>query len=203
MSRVAFEQGLLLELLNGHAKLANALPHYEHREQQITMLQGVFRAFAEDLVLLVEAGTGVGKSLAYGLPAALFALCRGQRVVLSTGTINLQEQLVGKDLPLVAQLLDGVGELKVELAKGRANYLCQRRLHDRLAQGDLYEQDPVLQEFRTLAVWAKTTTDGSRKTLPRSISPALGTWFVPIPMPVCRNDVPIERIAFLCRRGPG
>jgi ATP-dependent DNA helicase DinG len=89
------------------------------------MIEAVGQAFSRDQVLLVEAGTGTGKSLAYGLPAALWARASGQPVVISTGTINLQEQLVGKDLPLVSRALKHAlgDELSFALVKGRANYL--------------------------------------------------------------------------------
>jgi DNA polymerase-3 subunit epsilon/ATP-dependent DNA helicase DinG len=74
-------------------------PNYEHRPQQIEMLRSVTQALSDNCHLLVEAGTGIGKSMAYLIPAALWALKNGQRVVISTNTINLQDQLINKDIP--------------------------------------------------------------------------------------------------------
>ena len=96
------------------------------------MISGVARAFAEGGHLMVEGGTGVGKSVAYLLPAILYAVANGKRVVVSTNTINLQEQLLQKDIPALAEALEQAGEinegqLRAVSLKGRANYFCIRR----------------------------------------------------------------------------
>ncbi|MBN2707290.1 MAG: hypothetical protein JXR89_12745, partial [Deltaproteobacteria bacterium] len=107
-------------------ELAANLPGYEFRAEQTALARGVLQVFNDSGFLLAEAGTGVGKSLAYLIPAALWAIRRQQRVVISTNTINLQEQLLDKDLPVLIRDL-GL-PVKAVLVKGRANYLCRRRL---------------------------------------------------------------------------
>ncbi len=146
-------------MLQPGGKLARLLPGFEPRPGQLQMLTAVGRAFATESLLAVEAGTGVGKSLAYGLPAADFALRQEERVVVSSATINLQQQLVGKDFPLVTEALGG--GLKVALAKGRGNYLCRRRLEELCARQTLIETDASVEQIRELVSWAERTEDGS------------------------------------------
>src|SRR2546421_10639845 len=110
------------ELLGPGGALESLLPGYEYRQQQIEACQAVEQAFASARHCLVEAGTGVGKTLAYLIPAAR-AVAEGKKVVLSTHTINLQTQLLQKDIPLVSRLLPDIN-LKPVLMKGRGNYLC-------------------------------------------------------------------------------
>ncbi len=106
--------------------LAANLPNYEHRTQQVLMARAVANAFNEAQHLMVEAGTGTGKSIAYLIPAILWSLRNDERVVVSTNTINLQEQLIDKDIPT---LRDALGlSFTASVMKGRANYLCPRRL---------------------------------------------------------------------------
>ncbi|MEI8254729.1 MAG: DEAD/DEAH box helicase [Deltaproteobacteria bacterium] len=109
------------ELLGAGGALSRALPGYEPRPEQIEMGEAVARALRHEERLLVEAGTGTGKSLAYLVPAAL----SGLRVVVSTGTKALGEQIVSRDLPTLARL--GL-EPRVALVKGLGNYVCRRRL---------------------------------------------------------------------------
>jgi DNA polymerase III epsilon subunit family exonuclease len=101
-------------------------PGYEHRPQQVAMLRSVARALSQGEHLLVEAPTGVGKSLAYLIPAVQWAVQNGERVVVSTNTINLQEQLFRKDLPDLARALPSV--FRATVLKGRSHYLCPARL---------------------------------------------------------------------------
>ena len=120
------------ELFGEDGPFAQVLPGFEHRVEQVEMARSVAEAINEGQRLIVEAGTGVGKSLAYLLPAALYALENGRRVVVSTNTINLQEQLIAKDIPTLVDALSiaspsGTDDLKYSLLKGRANYLCMRR----------------------------------------------------------------------------
>ena len=134
---------------------------YEYRPQQVEMLQRVSEAFNEGQYLLVEAGTGTGKSLAYLLPAACWAASNGLHVVISTNTINLQDQLFLKDIPDLQSLLPL--EFKAALLKGRGNYLCLRRLASLRRQPDL-----TVDEIRVLAkilVWLPGTTTGDRAEL--------------------------------------
>src|SRR5213596_2433919 len=138
---------------------------YEHRPQQLEMAAAVSRAFTEGHHLLVEAGTGVGKSFAYLLPAIEFAVKYKKRVVISTHTISLQEQLIDKDIPLIQSIYPD--EFTAVLVKGRSYYLCQRRLEQtRGRQNYLFEHDRQLQSLWTVEEWATNTTDGSLASLP-------------------------------------
>ena len=115
---------------------------YEHRPQQLEMAQAVGDALETGHHLLVEAGTGVGKSFAYLLPAIDYAVKNKKRVVISTHTISLQEQLIEKDIPLIQSVYPD--EFTAVLVKGRGNYLCQRRLLQ--AQQSLFNaQDTLVQ----------------------------------------------------------
>ncbi|MDE2794647.1 MAG: helicase [Gemmatimonadota bacterium] len=148
------------------------LPGYEDRPGQRDMLRFVASRFNEGGVGLVEAGTGTGKSLAYLVPAARWAVRNGERAVVSTNTINLQEQLVGKDLGIVREV---VGEdFKWALMKGRGNYISIRRA--RLAADsapDLFPDDRSA-ELEALLDWIDRTEDGSRSDLP--FSPSHDVW---------------------------
>jgi len=146
---------------------------YEHRPQQLEMASSVERAMAEHKHLLVEAGTGVGKSFAYLLPAIDYAVKNKKRVVVSTHTIALQEQLIEKDIPLIQSVYPD--EFTAVLVKGRSNYLCQRRLEQaRGRQGMLFDQQEQLQSLWAVEEWAQQTTDGSLATLPQVPQP--GVW---------------------------
>ena len=138
---------------------------YEHRPQQMEMAAAVERAFAEGHHLLVEAGTGVGKSFAYLLPAIDYAVKNKKRVVISTHTISLQEQLIEKDIPLLQAVYPD--EFTAVLVKGRNNYLCQRRLEQaRGRQNYLFEYERQKESLWKIEEWAQHTTDGSLADLP-------------------------------------
>jgi len=144
--------------------IAGALDGYEHRPQQIAMLQAVVAAFNEGNALTVEAGTGTGKSLAYLIPAVDWAAQTKERIIVSTHTINLQEQLIGKDLPL---LTDKLGrECTAALVKGRGNYLCQRKAAYARDQGARLIEDDLARELGQILDWASRTKDGSLSDLP-------------------------------------
>lgn len=138
--------------------LAHTHPNYEFRPGQLQMAEAVAEALADRRHLIVEAGTGTGKTLAYLVPSIL----SGKRVVISTGTKNLQEQLYFKDLPF----LEGVFGQKISSCymKGRANYLCRQKLYDA-------EREPMLtgieevREFKIIREWEPTTTTGDRAEL--------------------------------------
>src|SRR5215217_5145382 len=133
---------------------------YEHRPQQLEMAHAVEEAFAQGHHLLVEAGTGVGKSFAYLLPAIDFAVKHKKRIVISTHTISLQEQLIDKDIPLLQSVYPD--EFTAVLVKGRSNYLCQRRLEQtRGRQNSLFDENRQLESLWTIEEWAQKTTDGS------------------------------------------
>ena len=116
----------LAAMLEENGLFAQSFPAFEHRAQQVEMLEVVGQALNEGQHLMVEAGTGTGKSIAYLLPAAAFAQLNSERVVISTNTINLQDQLFLKDIPDLQKILPF--QFRAALLKGRSNYLCQRRL---------------------------------------------------------------------------
>lgn len=151
----------LAAILEPGGPLAASIAEYEHRPQQVTMLRAVAQALSESRHLLVEAGTGTGKSLAYLIPAFAWAAQNGHRVVISTNTINLQDQLIHKDIPDLAQALGW--PLRAAVLKGRANYLCPRRL-DALRRLGPRSAD----EMRVLAkvlVWLAQGGTGDRSEL--------------------------------------
>jgi len=168
------ERPIEIERLSGLIRPDGALQHifpeYESREPQIRMLEVVSESFNSRRIAVVEAGTGVGKSLAYLLPASEWAVRNRERVIVSTATINLQHQLIDKDIPLVEKLL-GV-RLNAKLVKGRGNYLCLRRLKDALEELALFQDDG--NELDAVQRWAETTATGSRDDLP--FFPSAETW---------------------------
>ncbi|MGB6941329.1 MAG: DEAD/DEAH box helicase, partial [Bryobacteraceae bacterium] len=139
-------------------------PRYEFRPGQLEMAEAVEAALAEKKHLLVDAGTGTGKTLAYLVPALL----SGKRVVVSTGTKNLQEQLFYKDIPFLQQHFDR--PLQVCYMKGRANFACRQKIYDADREPMLSGLEEVA-DFQIIREWEKTTTTGDRseiKTLPES-----------------------------------
>ncbi len=148
--------------------LARTHPHYEFRQSQLEMAQAVEESFRDKRHLIVEAGTGTGKTLAYLLPALL----SNRRVVVSTGTKNLQEQLFYKDVPFLKTVLAqaGLKDIRVCYMKGRANYLCRQKLYDLEAHPALAVfEEP--EQLKVLHDWEKTTVTGDRAelaTLPES-----------------------------------
>jgi ATP-dependent DNA helicase DinG len=135
--------------------LARALPGYEERPAQQRLSEAVERVLRDGGLLLAEAGTGTGKTLAYLLPAVEL----GRRVVVSTGTKNLQEQLVNKDLPLLAQALGR--DLSVAVMKGRGNYLCLLRYRS-FAQAGSFRRLEEIPLFRAVEQWTPATDTGDR-----------------------------------------
>ena len=133
-------------------------PHYEYRPQQIAMLRAVTEAFSRGRHLMVEAGTGTGKSMAYLIPAALWAIQNNRRVVISTNTINLQDQLINKDIPDLCAAL-GLN-LRATVMKGRANYLCPRRLESLRRRGP--ENPEEMRVLGKILVWLQGTATGDR-----------------------------------------
>lgn len=136
-------------------------PGYEQRPQQVGMLRAVTQALSEGRHLMVEAGTGVGKSFAYLVPAALWAMQNGTRIVISTNTINLQDQLINKDIPDVRAAL-GI-DLRAAVMKGRSNYLCPRRLENMHRRGP--ENADEMRVLGKVLVWLQTTQSGDRGEL--------------------------------------
>ncbi len=138
--------------------------NFEFRPQQQEMAMAVARALQDREHLAVEAGTGVGKSLAYLVPAILFAVAQKKKAVVSTHTINLQEQLTEKDLPMLAGVLGALPEpvrFSYAMLKGRANYLCTRRLQKAMQQSGHLFTSSEAEELQRIYEWSKETKDGS------------------------------------------
>src|SRR5881397_3032776 len=152
--------------------LLSKAANFEFRPQQQEMAVAAARALEEDRHLVVEAGTGVGKSLAYLVPAILFALEHRKKAIVSTHTINLQEQLLHKDIPILKKVLPV--EFEAALMKGRQNYLCARRLERALQNEQELFTGPERSELQRLAEWARTTRDGSLSDL--SVEPDSKVW---------------------------
>jgi len=155
----------LPSLLAPQGPLAAGLPNYEYRPQQREMIAAVIRALNEKKHLIMEAGTGSGKSLAYLLPAVHRALTGGERVVVATNTINLQTQLWEKDLPALTGALSW--PVKAALVKGRQNYLCLRRWLSAVTADSATPEEAAFWA-RTL-VWATRTKTGDRAELNLSL----------------------------------
>jgi ATP-dependent DNA helicase DinG len=157
------------DILGPQGSIARRLEHYELRPQQLEMADAVAAAIAGKRHLVVEAGTGVGKSFAYLTPAILAATDpsaeKPPRVVVSTHTISLQEQLISKDLPLLNSVIPR--EFSAVLVKGRRNYISLRRLQGALARSkSLFDGDESIDQLRSIRNWSESTVDGSLSDLP-------------------------------------
>ncbi|MFN8448433.1 MAG: exonuclease domain-containing protein [Anaerolineae bacterium] len=163
---------VITDIVDEGGLLSTRLPGYEHRSQQVEMAQTVGDAFNRSEHLMIEAGTGTGKSLAYLVPAVLWAEQNNERVVISTNTINLQEQLIDKDIPTLRDALDL--PFTASVMKGRANYLCPRRL-----QAVRRRRPTSVDEVRTLAkilVWLLESKTGDRGEISLRGSEETLTW---------------------------
>lgn len=169
------------DILGPSGRIAARLPKYEHRPEQLAMAGAVDRAIRQRRHLVAEAGTGVGKSFAYLVPAILSVAAerppeKGEtkrRAVISTHTISLQEQLIAKDIPLLNSVIPL--EFTAVLVKGRGNYISLRRLDTALSRGGgLFDDPRHLDELRRIRDWAKWTTDGSLADL--DFRPAPAVW---------------------------
>ncbi len=143
---------------------------FEERPVQVELLKNVARAFNENSLAAFEAGTGVGKSFAYLIPAMLWASRNKERVVVSTGTINLQQQLSEKDIPLAKKIL-GL-DIKAVLLKGRNNYVCLRRLDELKKERDLFTTE--VEALEKISQWAENTSNGSKSDL--AFNPSESLW---------------------------
>lgn len=162
---MSLDRKKLSDLLKQKSPLAKHLTRFQEREEQLEMLLSIIEAYNDKRFALIEAGTGVGKSLAYLLPAIFSSHELGERTIISTHTITLQEQLIQKDIPFI---LDTLGlTLEVALVKGMGNYLCLRKLYDLLDQRstlNLSERE----ELSEVEEWAKETVDGSSTSLKKT-----------------------------------
>ena len=164
------------EIFSANGILSRAR-NFEFRPQQQEMAVAVARALQNRGHLAVEAGTGVGKSLAYLIPAILFAVSHNKKAVVSTHTINLQEQLTEKDLPMLAGVLGALPapvKFNFTMLKGRANYLCTRRLQKAIQQsGNLFTTSEAA-ELQRIYEWSKKTSDGSLSDF--DVEPDIKVW---------------------------
>jgi len=161
----------LLDLISKEGKISNILPLYEERAAQLEMLKEAIEAFNHNKLSTIEAGTGTGKTLAYLIPAAEWALKNNERVVVSTHTINLQEQILHKDIPVVKSILEE--ELNAVLVKGRRNYVCLRKSHTIEDEPELFA-DEDSEELQQLLDWAFSTKTGDLSDI--SPQPSWRVW---------------------------
>lgn len=163
----------IASILGPDGVIARQLPRYEPRNQQLDMADAVSEAIAERRHLMVEAGTGVGKSFAYLVPAIQAATAtKDCRVVISTHTISLQEQLVHKDIPFLQSVMPQ--PFNATLVKGRSNYLSLRRLRGAQQRaGALLVEPAAVEQLQQIGRWSRTTRDGSRSDLTFQPQPAL------------------------------
>jgi ATP-dependent DNA helicase DinG len=159
-------------LLAPGGPVAGAHPNYEDRTGQREMAASVVRAYNGGGIALVEAGTGTGKSIAYLVPALLWAARNRERTIVSTNTINLQEQLVAKDLPFLRRSLEV--PFRFALVKGRHNYLSIRRLRLAMETAPALFEDENRRELGAIAEWSRTTRDGSLQDL--AFTPVEEVW---------------------------
>jgi ATP-dependent DNA helicase DinG len=157
-------------VLGQKGRIAARLKNYEHRPEQLKMAEAVSRAVAEGSHLVVEAGTGVGKSFAYLVPAILAAAARKKNpggkkpIIVSTNTISLQEQLIARDIPFLNAVLPI--EFSAVLGKGRSNYISLRRMRGALEKAHtLFAQPEELTQLQNILNWSRHTTEGSRSDL--------------------------------------
>ncbi len=165
----------IVEILGEHGPVARILGQYEDRQSQRDMAAYIADGYNDGGILVLEAGTGVGKSFAYLVPALAWSRANGERTVISTNTINLQEQLVGKDLPMLREALAEEGWTpRFALLKGWRNYLCLSRLqHATGSQQSLLEPERQ-DELVSLAEWASRTGDGTLSDL--AVPPSSEVW---------------------------
>ncbi len=161
----------MVRVLGPEGPLAQTLEGYEERKQQVGMLRSVVQSFNQEEVLMVEAGTGTGKSLAYLIPSIYWARRNRKRVLVSTNTINLQQQIYEKDIPFLQRVLDEPFE--AVLVKGRRNYMCLRKLEQHSADPQLFPEEER-EDLQLLVQWANQTTTGDKAEL--TMMPKEAVW---------------------------
>lgn len=155
------DEEALADILDNAGAMSRVLPGFAPRESQLAMLRHVARGMNKNRVVVAEAGTGVGKSFAYLVPVVAWAAANRERIVIATATINLQQQLLEKDLVLVQRALRV--EVAAALVKGRGNYLCHRRLAEQHEEAALFAEETP---FAALQEWSRSSPTGSRSDLP-------------------------------------
>ncbi len=158
----------LNEVFSDHGTLADLLPGFEQREEQLEMAMIVKEAFQGESTAVIEAGTGVGKSIAYLIPAMQHAKDREERVLVSTNTISLQDQLMEEDLPIAAAIVAGMdtspkGRVSYSVLKGRRNYLCLRKFRNFASRDQLDKTETIL--IAKILVWLDITQTGDQAEL--------------------------------------
>lgn len=161
----------ILPILRPEGSLSRCIQGFEPREQQQRMLSNIVDAYNQNKIALIEAGTGTGKSMAYLIPSIIWSIKRGEKTLVSTNTIALQEQLIFKDIPLAIKAIGT--SIKAVLVKGMGNYICLRKLQD-----SRYEKpglpDIEAEELDKIEAWAEKTLDGSISDLP--FTPSYNGW---------------------------
>lgn len=169
-AELLLDADLIISIVQPKGLLSGHLSGFEPREQQQKMLSNVTHAYNHNEIALIEAGTGTGKSISYLIPAILWAVKTKQRTLISTHTINLQEQLIEKDIPM---LLKGLNvTIKAVLVKGMNNYICLRRLREAMEELPFLSQQDAA-ELQKIDVLQQTTCKGSRSELPFIPSPQI------------------------------
>jgi len=158
-------------ILQQDGPLSLLLKEYECRPEQQYMLQDIIEAYNKNHIAIIEAGTGIGKSMAYLIPAILWSAQNKERSLISTNTISLQEQLLHKDIPLASKILNS--PIKAVLVKGMSNYLCLRKLEETKFE-KTFLSDREREELEHIEHWSENTKDGSRSQLP--IVPSSHMW---------------------------
>jgi ATP-dependent DNA helicase DinG len=159
-------------LLQPGGPISKKLSGYENRPQQAEMIEYVTQAFNDGKVATIEAGTGTGKTMAYLLPAIYWAVQNKERIVISTNTINLQEQLIKKDIPFLRSALSI--KFDAALVKGRSNYVCLRKVDDVESEFEFQGDDEESGDLKSLLGWARSSKDGSKSDL--SVLPRSDMW---------------------------
>lgn len=162
----------IAKLLQPGGIISLKLSGYENRPQQIEMIDYIVQAFNDGKISTIEAGTGTGKTMAYLLPAIYWAIKNKQKIVISTNTINLQEQLIKKDIPFLQKVLPV--QFDAVLVKGRSNYVCLRKVDDVDSEFDLFTDEEERDELKSLIGWARSSRDGSKADL--AVIPRFDVW---------------------------
>ncbi|MBA3957388.1 MAG: DEAD/DEAH box helicase family protein [Parachlamydiaceae bacterium] len=158
-------------ILQPNGVLSQMIPGFESRTVQQHMMRDVLESYNHNRIALIEAGTGTGKSMAYLIPALLWAAKNKERTVISTNTITLQEQLIGKDIPLLTKILKL--DVQAVLVKGMSNYVCLRKLDDLQFERMLFSAEEAA-EHAKIEAWEHSTKDGSRSDIP--FAPSTDMW---------------------------
>jgi ATP-dependent DNA helicase DinG len=165
------DSAALKDIFESSKGMTKVIDDYEYRPQQLEMMESIADAFNNESISVIEAPTGVGKTLAYLVPAVHWAVENKSRVVISTRTINLQEQILFKDIPLLQKVIGA--DFSVALVKGRNNYLCRKRLDKELSEVTLFDENNEKDVLKSIWEWSEKTTDGSLAELPFSPPPEL------------------------------